>query len=45
MRGPCIPGVEIVKVSCLTGNGLHEWLTWLERRKHAVQAAKVQAVS
>ncbi len=39
------PGVEIVKVSCLTGNGLHEWLTWLERRKHAVQAAKVQAVS
>ena len=39
------PGVEIVKVSCLTGNGLHEWLTWLERRKHAAQAAKVQAVS
>jgi hydrogenase nickel incorporation protein HypB len=39
------PGVEIVKVSCLTGNGLHEWLTWLERRKHAVQAAKAQAVS
>lgn len=39
------PGVEIVKVSCLTGNGLHEWLTWLERRKHAVQAAKVQPIS
>jgi|SRR5579862_400054 len=29
------PGIEIVKVSCLTGNGLHEWLTWLEQRRHA----------
>ena len=39
------PGMEIVKVSCLTGNGLHEWLTWLEQRKRAAKAAKVQAVS
>jgi hydrogenase nickel incorporation protein HypB len=28
------PGMGIVKVSCLTGNGLHEWMMWLgERRK------------
>jgi len=29
------PGIEVVKVSCLTGNGMHEWMTWLERRKRA----------
>ena len=34
----CIhPGIEIVKVSCLTGNGLHEWLMWLGERRHAAQ--------
>jgi hydrogenase nickel incorporation protein HypB len=27
------PGMEIVKVSCLTGNGLHEWMMWLEERR------------
>lgn len=31
------PGIEIVKVSCLTGNGLHEWLTWLEQRRRALK--------
>ena len=29
------PGMEIVKVSCLTGNGLHEWMTWLAHRRRA----------
>ncbi len=29
------PGMEIVKVSCLTGNGLHEWMMWLEQRRNA----------
>lgn len=28
------PGMEIVKVSCLTGNGLHEWMTWLAHRRN-----------
>ena len=32
------PGIEIVKVSCLTGNGLREWLKWLEQRKQAFLA-------
>ena len=39
------PGVEIVKVSCLTGNGLHEWQMWLGQRRHAAKAARIQAVS
>ena len=31
------PGVEIVRVSCTTGNGVAEWLHWLERKKKAVR--------
>lgn len=39
------PGMEIVKVSCLTGNGLHEWLLWLEQRRMAHRALVQQVVS
>ena len=28
-------GIEVVRVSCLTGDGVSEWLTWLERRQRA----------
>jgi len=31
------PGVEIVRVSCTAGDGLSEWLQWLERKKRAVR--------
>ena len=31
------PGIEIVKVSSLTGNGLHEWLMWLGQRRRAAK--------
>ena len=31
------PGIEIVKVSCLTGSGLHEWLMWLGQRRRATR--------
>jgi len=31
------PGMEIVKTSCLTANGLQEWMTWLDRRRAAHQ--------
>src|SRR5690349_24206521 len=31
------PGVEIVRVSCTAGDGLQEWLQWLERKKRAVR--------
>ena len=37
------PGMEIVRVSCTTGNGLSGWLTWLEQRKRA-QAAEFEAL-
>jgi hydrogenase nickel incorporation protein HypB len=29
------PGMEIVKVSCLNGDGVQEWMTWLEQRRRA----------
>jgi len=38
------PGMEIVKVSCLTGSGLQEWLSWLEQRKRDSQIARATAV-
>jgi hydrogenase nickel incorporation protein HypB len=28
------PGGEIVRVSCTAGDGLSEWLQWLERKRH-----------
>jgi hydrogenase nickel incorporation protein HypB len=34
------PGMEILKTSCLTGAGLHEWMNWLEERRHALRAAQ-----
>jgi len=37
------PAMEIVRVSCTTGNGLSGWLTWLEQRKRA-QATESEAV-
>jgi len=39
------PGIDIVKVSCLTGSGLHEWLMWLERRRRAVRSPVPAVVS
>lgn len=30
------PGVEIVHVSCTAGDGLTQWLQWLERKKRAL---------
>ena len=38
------PGMEIVKVSCLTGDGLREWMNWLEQRR-ATYKSVAQTVS
>ena len=38
------PGMEIIKVSCLTGEGMGDWLGWLERRKAMVQAGQPELV-
>lgn len=39
------PGMEILKVSCLVGNGLHEWMTWLEHRRKAHKSLSHATVS
>ena len=39
------PGMEIVKVSCLDGNGLHEWMMWLAERRRAHKALLQQIAS
>lgn len=38
------PEMEIVRVSCLTGDGLHDWLTWLERRRDTNRAGNAELV-
>jgi hydrogenase nickel incorporation protein HypB len=39
------PEIEMIRVSCLTGNGLREWLNWLERRKRAFLAEVAETVA
>ncbi len=31
------PGIEIIELSCKTGDGLDVWLAWLERRRDSVR--------
>jgi len=38
------PDMEVVKVSCLTGHGLPDWFSWLERRRQTLLAALQQPV-
>jgi len=38
------PGMEMLRVSGITGNGLEEWLAWLERRRRKQQAATTEAL-
>ncbi|HEX7423250.1 MAG TPA: hydrogenase nickel incorporation protein HypB [Terriglobales bacterium] len=38
------PGMEIVRVSCLTCDGLRDWLAWLEQRRNAYRAGKAELV-
>jgi hydrogenase nickel incorporation protein HypB len=39
------PQMEVVKVSCLKGDGIGEWLDWLGRRRANLQARHPAAVS
>ncbi|MFZ0136721.1 MAG: hydrogenase nickel incorporation protein HypB [Candidatus Sulfotelmatobacter sp.] len=39
------PGMEVVKVSCLAGNGLHEWMTWLAHRRQLHKSLLQETVS
>ena len=38
------PEMEVVKVSCLAGDGLREWTGWLERRREAFLSQLSQTV-
>jgi hydrogenase nickel incorporation protein HypB len=31
------PGMEIIKVSCLTRSGLREWMNWLEEKRRSIE--------
>jgi hydrogenase nickel incorporation protein HypB len=37
--------MEVVRVSCLTGHGMKDWLQWLERRRQAFLAGLSQPVA
>jgi len=39
------PRMEIVNVSCVTGNGLQEWMTWLEQRRGTRQPMATETAS
>ena len=32
------PGMEILEVSCTTGQGLDQWIEWLEKRREATES-------
>ena len=34
------PGLEVMRVSCLTGHGMNAWFTWLEQRRYTLLKAK-----
>jgi len=38
------PAMEVLKVSCQTGDGLHEWMDWLERRAVRTTSAETAEV-
>ena len=38
------PEMEVVKVACLAGNGLHEWMNWLDRRRQTFLSQLAQPV-
>jgi len=39
------PGMDIVKVSCLTGKGVHEWMMWLGQRRRSHKTLMHETVS
>lgn len=39
------PGMEIKEVSCKTGQGLQEWISWLEAKLEAVKAGEALAAA
>ena len=38
------PGMEIIKVSCLTRSGLREWMNWLEEKRRSIQNLQCRSI-
>jgi Ni2+-binding GTPase involved in maturation of urease and hydrogenase len=36
--------MEIVRLSCTTGEGLNEWFTWLEKRRQAAREPRAATI-
>jgi len=39
------PGMEVIRVSCLSGHGMSEWFTWLEQRRYMLLKNKTETVA
>ncbi len=39
------PGMEVVRVASLAGDGLRDWMTWLDNRKHSFLAELAEPVA
>ena len=39
------PAMEVLELSCLTGKGLDDWLTWLDHRRRAIKSVETEAVT
>jgi len=39
------PGIQILKVSCATGEGLNAWLDWIEMRREKVSPSRAVAIT
>jgi hydrogenase nickel incorporation protein HypB len=39
------PGIEMVKLSCLTGAGLDHWQGWIEERRRTLLPMQAEAVT
>ena len=39
------PGIDVVKLSCLTGAGLEQWQKWIENCRQAIQALQAETVT
>jgi hydrogenase nickel incorporation protein HypB len=39
------PSMEVLRISCLSGHGVPEWLAWVEQRRYAFLKNKVETVA
>jgi hydrogenase nickel incorporation protein HypB len=39
------PGMEIIDVSCVTGEGMQSWMEWLQKKRKSIPTKVVASVS